>query len=867
MVLFGSSIQIYSANEDVLERVRENSEGKAKEVIDENEEENEDKDEDKPKQQLREEEYNNSQNLSKSNVEEKDDEDDSDKYASEEEEKEEEEEEENYEDEEEPKISQCHSCSSHKPKPSTLHNKWTEHCGQALAQSRQPPAKLSKSKKSTGKRRVPPEMPQTEPCSRPNSPLVEGGRGALPQAAKDQLDAIIAEKNTEIEKIAREFGKPVETCFKAYARNDNVKHMAEMLQVPWRPEVSQEKYVSALLSDKEFKDPNARERALQQQIDWERGEHLESMVDMLKGAVEQMTDGDRKAFDKAWLERLITSATDMGARVPKRTQDDTTDSEKPAAKKLNQHMSSLPWTQTQVVTTSWPAKALLAPKLKQAKLSFIKDTRNEEEKQADHQHRIQRDIELQAEREAKAAAEKKEKKDHEQELARNRQQRRRQKLHNARDTSQDNSDSDADDNEPNQAQEAASSDPIMTQADLATISRPGYEKWRATWNGTWGGKKREKATRTNWFHPFLWAGIDAAMSKANWSCEDAVKIVHCERPELYAKLTRRVIWKWKIQGKNAWTEKTKAKVEEGHGLAGSGQAGALTKYPGLVQQIKDTLQGLRTTGLVVNATLARSIMLGLIQENHPEILNETFQCTEWFVQSFLRSVMDWTPRTGTRAAAHLPADAEDLCERTFFRLVYCMKWENIPAKLVINIDQQGIYVLPNSTKTFYAKGDHQVDIIGKEEKRAFTILVASTATGDFLPIQSVWAGKTDNSLPKHSAAGMDRALAEGFHFAAAASEKSPHSHFSTLKTMKEWIDIYWSPTSRKYQPAASDVGIQHPLKHHIKAILFDWLAGVHREQLAAGAKPEEIQITSSLPKLRDASVAPLVKAYQFMKTF
>ncbi|KAJ3769741.1 hypothetical protein FB446DRAFT_791101 [Lentinula raphanica] len=125
-------------------------------------------------------------------------------------------------------------------------------------------------------------------------------------------------------------------------------------------------------------------------------------------------------------------------------------------------------------------------------------------------------------------------------------------------TDLDNSDSDADDNEPNQAQEAASLDPIMTQADLATISQPGYEKWRATQNGTWGGKKREKAIQTNWFHPFLWVSIDATMSKANWSCEDAVKILHCECPELHAKLTCGVIWKLKIQGKNAWTEKTKA---------------------------------------------------------------------------------------------------------------------------------------------------------------------------------------------------------------------------------------------------------------------------------------------------------------------
>ncbi|KAF5382378.1 hypothetical protein D9757_009804 [Collybiopsis confluens] len=276
--------------------------------------------------------------------------------------------------------------------------------------------------------------------------------------------------------------------------------------------------------------------------------------------------------------------------------------------------------------------------------------------------------------------------------------------------------------------------------------------------------------------------------------------------------------------------------------------------------------------------------------------------------------MNWTVRAGTRAAAHLPADADDLCERTYFRLVYCMKWEDIPPDLVINVDQQGIYVLPNATKTYHARGDKQVDLVAKDEKRAFTILVASTPTGEILPIQCVWSGKTDNSLPKPSAVGMDEALAEGFHFTVAASATSPRSHFSTLKTMKEWIrkilvpyiqsvierdgldkdqkailyiDVYPVHISKpfrmfvfteypniiliyvpgnctgKYQPA--DVGIQRPLKHRIKAALFDWMAKEHQQQLLAGASPEDIRITTSIPKLRDASVAPLVSAYKFMQ--
>ena len=163
--------------------------------------------------------------------------------------------------------------------------------------------------------------------------------------------------------------------------------------------------------------------------------------------------------------------------------------------------------------------------------------------------------------------------------------------------------------------------------------------------------------------------------------------------------------------------------------------------------------------------------------------------------------MNWTPWKGTRAAAHLPPDAEDKCEECFFPQVYCIKWHNISPKvsylasrllnwypdfsqLVVNFDQIGNYILPSNGCTFNDRGADQVDIVAKDEKRAFTLLVASTADGDFLPFQQVWAGASERSLPSKNAPRMQDALDRGFDFTFAKSDKKT-SHFSTLKTMKE----------------------------------------------------------------------------------
>ena len=102
----------------------------------------------------------------------------------------------------------------------------------------------------------------------------------------------------------------------------------------------------------------------------------------------------------------------------------------------------------------------------------------------------------------------------------------------------------------------------------------------------------------------------------------------------------------------------------------------------------------------------------------------------------------------------------------------------------MNFDQIGNHILPSNGCTFNDRGAEQVDIVAKDEKRAFTLLVASTADGDFLPFQQVWAGASVQSLPSKDAPRMQDALARGFDFAFAKSNKKT-SHFSTLKTMKE----------------------------------------------------------------------------------
>jgi hypothetical protein len=73
-------------------------------------------------------------------------------------------------------------------------------------------------------------------------------------------------------------------------------------------------------------------------------------------------------------------------------------------------------------------------------------------------------------------------------------------------------------------------------------------------------------------------------------------------------------------------------------------------------------------------------MIAIISKCRPQLL-KSFSCSENYVRAFLDSTLDWTSRKATRAAKHIPENASELCERTFFRLAHAIDHQDIPAKV------------------------------------------------------------------------------------------------------------------------------------------------------------------------------------------
>ena len=74
----------------------------------------------------------------------------------------------------------------------------------------------------------------------------------------------------------------------------------------------------------------------------------------------------------------------------------------------------------------------------------------------------------------------------------------------------------------------------------------------------------------------------------------------------------------------------------------------------------------------------------------------------------------------------------------------------IPSQLVINWDQAGVKLVPSSNWTLEQQGAEQVEIAGQNDKCQVTATLAGTLSGELLPLQILYQGKTERCHPSQT---------------------------------------------------------------------------------------------------------------------
>ena len=188
-------------------------------------------------------------------------------------------------------------------------------------------------------------------------------------------------------------------------------------------------------------------------------------------------------------------------------------------------------------------------------------------------------------------------------------------------------------------------------------------------------------------------------------------------------------------------------------------------------------------------------MLATILTRAPEIFDKTFRdgstfrASDTFMQHWLHEMMSWSPRKATHAAQKKPLDWEDQCEKSFLRKAYLIKEEDIPAALYVNADQTQVVYALGDKMTWAETGSKQVPLIGGDEKRAFTVLVAISCGVTVLPMQAIYSGKTQCSQPSKNSPHYNDLINAGF----LLQESGTGTYWSNLETMKDFVNNILTP--------------------------------------------------------------------------
>ncbi|KIO33022.1 hypothetical protein M407DRAFT_56131, partial [Tulasnella calospora MUT 4182] len=178
----------------------------------------------------------------------------------------------------------------------------------------------------------------------------------------------------------------------------------------------------------------------------------------------------------------------------------------------------------------------------------------------------------------------------------------------------------------------------------------------------------------------------------------------------------------------------------------------------------------------------------------------------------------WSFRRATKAAQVTPKDAPEVTKRAFLRMACTIRDEQIPPALVINADQTQV-VLAQGTKASYAEtGSKQVDVVGQTEKRAFTLMLSASQSGEALPFQAIYAGKDPRrSLPKPTSSAYDELISLGHRFDVSQTS----NYWATQTTMRHYVSHIAVPY---FQRKIKELG----LPENQRCILYLDVWSVHR---------------------------------------
>ena len=160
------------------------------------------------------------------------------------------------------------------------------------------------------------------------------------------------------------------------------------------------------------------------------------------------------------------------------------------------------------------------------------------------------------------------------------------------------------------------------------------------------------------------------------------------------------------------------------------------------------IHAIRGAGGIINTAIVMAAGLGIIKNVNPECNGGYVVLIKSWAKYLLAkmNLVKW--KATTKKPKVTVSNFEELRSQYLMDIKAIVTMEEIPDDMVMNWDQTAIKIyIPLSNWTMDKEGCKRVEVIGIDDKRQITVTFAASLSGNFLPVQLVYEGKTTKCHP------------------------------------------------------------------------------------------------------------------------
>ena len=324
----------------------------------------------------------------------------------------------------------------------------------------------------------------------------------------------------------------------------------------------------------------------------------------------------------------------------------------------------------------------------------------------------------------------------------------------------------------------------------------------------------------------------------------------------------------------------------------------------LDSKVQQYIRSLRAAGTPINARIAIAAAEGIVKATDRTMLYENgghILLSGSWAYSLLKRMGYVQRKASTKSKVSLSKMEFEVVKKAYLNKIKAAVVDGkIPPELIINFDQSGVNIVPSSQWTQAEKGSTRVEVSGYDDKRQITITVAGTLSGEFLPFQILYTGKTERCHPLSPFPNGFDVWHTPNHWANSETcvrylekiilpyviEKRRQLGLSEEHMALVIFDVFKGHQGDDFKAILSnnnilsvlvpsnctdllqpmDVSVQKPLKDQVRNGFQSWYSEQVTDQLNDGKQAEEIIVSTQLSRMKPIGVRWITAAYDYLRS-